>query len=103
MPPTRPTPRDWLRTRDLHNLPVLLVLACAAGGLGYSAAVPEHWRRGVLVMASAMIMAGFFRLVLPARQSGLLTVRSRVADVLCYAGVGAAIWLIALALPAVGP
>src|SRR5262249_61806712 len=84
----RPRAGDRLRSRNLHNLPVLLVLSCAAGGLAYSAIMPTHWLRGVLFMAGALIMGGLFRMVLPARQAGLLAVRGRTVDVLCYVGTG---------------
>ena len=89
-----------LRTVDLRNLPLVLVLAMGATGIAYSAAVPPHWLRGVLVLAGAMAIAGVLRLVLPARQAGLLAVRSRPFDVLCYCGVGIAIVVLGLALPA---
>lgn len=82
---------------------MLVVLACALGGLGYAAVVPEHWLRGVLVMAGGMVLAGLFRLMLPARQAGLLAVRGRLVDVLCYAGVGVALWFVGLALPPAHP
>ena len=88
-----------LRTIDLRNLPLIVVLALAATGIGYSAAVPRHWLRGVLLLAAAMVLAGVLRLLLPARQAGLLAVRGRVVDVLCYAGGGVAIVLLGLALP----
>ncbi len=93
-------PRGGLRTVDLRNLPLVLVLALGATGIGYAAAVPPHWLRGVLVLAGAMVVAGLFRLLLPARQAGLLAVRSRAFDVLCYCGVGVAIVVLGLALPA---
>ena len=95
----RPSPGERLRSRNLHNLPALLVLGCAAGGLTYSALMPQHWLRGVLFMAGALIMGGFFRLVLPTRQAGLLAVRGRLVDVLCYAGTGVALWVVGLLLP----
>ncbi len=88
-----------LPSLNLHNIPVLVVLACAAGGLAYSAVIPEHWLRGVLFMAGALIIAGLFRLVLPARQAGLLVVRGRMVVVLCYAGAGAALWVVGLLIP----
>jgi len=88
-----------MRSRNLHNLPVLLVLACAGGGLAYSFVMPQHWLRGVLFMAGALILGGFLRMVLPARQAGLLAVRGRAVDVLCYVGVGVAIWVVGLLLP----
>jgi len=94
------TPQRGLRTVDLRNLPLVLVLALSATGIGYAAAVPRHWLRGVLVLAGAMVIAGLLRLLLPARQAGLLAVRSRAFDVLCYCGVGVAIVVLGLALPA---
>jgi len=94
------TPQRGLRTVDLRNLPLVLVLALSATGIGYAAAVPRHWLRGVLVLAGAMMIAGLLRLLLPARQAGLLAVRSRAFDVLCYCGVGVAIVVLGLALPA---
>jgi hypothetical protein len=94
------TPQRGLRTVDLRNLPLVLVLALSATGIGYAAAVPRHWLRGVLVLAGAMMIAGLLRLLLPARQAGLLAVRSRPFDVLCYCGVGVAIVVLGLALPA---
>jgi hypothetical protein len=45
------------------------------------------------------MLAGLLRLLLPARQAGLLAVRGRFTDVLCYAGSGVAIVLLGLALP----
>jgi len=93
-------PERGLRTVDLRNLPLVLVLALSATGIGYAAAVPRHWLRGVLVLAGAMVIAGLLRLLLPARQAGLLAVRSRAFDVLCYCGVGVAIVVLGLALPA---
>ena len=88
-----------LRGVDLRNLPLTVVLAMAATGVGYAAAVPPHWLRGVLLLAVALILAGLLRLLLPARQAGLLAVRGRFTDVLCYAGSGVAIVLLGLALP----
>ena len=95
----RPT-AGRLRTLDLRNLPLIVVLALGATGIGYAAAVPRHWLRGVLVLAGAMVLAGVLRLLLPTRQAGLLAVRSRAFDVLCYCGVGVAIVVLGLALPA---
>ena len=89
-----------LRALDLRNLPIVLVLALGATGIAYSAAVPRHWLRGVLLLAVGCALAGAFRLVLPVRQAGLLAVRSRLADVVCYGGLAAAITVLGLALPA---
>ena len=85
---------------DLRNLPILLVLALGDTGIAYSAAVPRHWLRGVLLLAFACAVAGVFRLLLPVRQAGLLVVRSRLTDVVCYVGLAVAITTLGLALPA---
>jgi hypothetical protein len=102
--PTRPSRRGpaggGLRTVDLRNLPIVLVLALGATGIGYAAAVPPHWLRGVLLLAVACGLAGVCRLLLPARQAGLLAVRGRLVDVLCYGGLAVAIVVLGLALPA---
>jgi Protein of unknown function (DUF3017) len=89
-----------LRALDLRNLPIVLVLALGATGIAYSAAVPPHWLRGVLLLAVACAIAGLFRLLLPVRQAGLLAVRARATDVLCYIGLAVAITVLGLALPA---
>jgi hypothetical protein len=89
-----------LRTVDLRNLPIVVVLALGATGICYAAAVPQHWLRGVLLLAGACGLAGVLRLLLPARQAGLLVVRGRVVDVLCYGGLAVAIIVLGLALPA---
>jgi len=89
-----------LRTLDLRNLPIVLVLALGTTGIGYSAVVPRHWLRGVLLLAAACGLAGMSRLLLPVRQAGLLAVRGRAADVVCYLGLAVAITALGLALPA---
>jgi hypothetical protein len=89
-----------LRALDLRNLPIVLVLALSATGMAYAAAIPRHWLRGVLLLAVACAVAGLFRLLLPVRQAGLLAVRGRLADVLCYFGLAVAISVLGLALPA---
>ena len=89
-----------LRTVDLRNLPIVVVLALGATGIGYAAVVPRHWLRGVLLLAGGCGLAAVFRLLLPARQAGLLAVRGRSFDVLCYAGLAVAIIVLGLALPA---
>jgi hypothetical protein len=89
------------RAARFRQLPALLVLLLVAGGLAYSAAVPVHWLRGVLIMASGMIAGGALRLVLPARRAGWLAVRGRTFDVVCYVGIGTVLWLVGLWLPSV--
>ena len=100
VPPQRPVRGGGFRTLDLRNLPIVVVLALGTTGIAYAAIVQQHWLRGVLLLAGGCGLAALFRLLLPARQAGLLAVRGRVFDVLCYTGLAAAIVVLGLALPA---
>jgi hypothetical protein len=59
----------------------------------------DHWKKGLYVVALSVLGAAGLRLVLPARNVGLLAVRSRLVDVLVLGGVGAAIFVLTLAVP----
>ena len=100
VPPQRPVRGGGFRTLDLRNLPIVVVIALGTTGITYAAVVQQHWLRGVLLLAGGCGLAGLFRLLLPARQAGLLAVRGRVFDVLCYTGLAVAILMLGLALPA---
>jgi hypothetical protein len=97
--PARPARSSRL---ELRNAPALTVVVLAGLGLAYVALAPKHWLRGVLVMAFAMGVAALLRTVLPARQVGLLAVRSRFLDALWYAGIAAAMVILGLWLRASG-
>jgi DUF3017 family protein len=84
------------------NLAPLIVVVLGAIGLAYTAAFPKHWLRGVLILALAMAVGAAFRATLPARQAGLLAVRSRFVDVLCYLGAAGAMATLGLWLRASG-
>lgn len=79
-----------------------LVLLVAAAGLAYTVTVPEHWLRGAIGLAGAMLFGGLARLVLPPYRAGLLVVRGRTADVVFYFGIGIVLILLALRLSAPG-
>jgi Protein of unknown function (DUF3017) len=98
-PPHEPLRVAGVRAKNLHNLPAVLVLLLAGGGILYAGIVPNHWLRGVLFMAGALGLGGVFRLVLPARQAGWLAVRGRMVDVFCYLATGTALWVVGLLLP----
>lgn len=66
-----------------------LGVGLAVVGLGY-------WRRGLVLVGLTMLGAAFFRLVLPERHQGALSVRARWFDVLWTGGL--AVGLIGLAL-----
>ncbi len=82
----------------VRQLPLLAVLVTV--GLGLLLVTFEHWRWGLVVIGLALIGAGLLRLLLPVRRVGFLAVRSRPIDVVLMAGVGLALTVIALAIPA---
>lgn len=63
-------------------------LLAVVAGLVYLGFAPQHWLRGVLVVAGGVIFAGLLRLALPDRRSGPLLVRGRWFDGGCYLVVG---------------
>jgi hypothetical protein len=72
-----PLPREW---------PITLILLGVVASLLVVAL--NHFRRGTVLLA-----------LLPARDAGLLAVRSRVIDVLTLGGLGAALLFFALIVP----
>ena len=85
--------------RLAHELPVVTVVFLGLAGIVYAAAF-HYWRRGLYVVAGACLLGALLRLVLPARQVGSLAVRSRGVDVVTLAVLGAALALLAGAVPA---
>lgn len=82
----------------LRHVPMAAVLAMVA--LGLAVVASSHWRRGVALIAGGLLLGGGLRLLLPVRLVGLLAVRARWLDVATYGGLGVAILLIALVVPA---
>jgi Protein of unknown function (DUF3017) len=78
--------------------PFLFVLAIMITSVIYLSAAPGHWRRGVGIISVGMLAAGALRLVLPRRYAGLLAVRARLLDVVCYVALGVAILLLSIRL-----
>lgn len=89
----------WLHTSDLHHIPVILVFVMSFGGLAFSAVVPEHWLRGVLILAAAMLIAGVLRFLLPPSKMEFLAVRGRLVDTGFYLAIGLLIIFFGLILP----
>lgn len=71
-----------------YQWPFLIVILVDAGGFLGGVIWPQHWLRGVSVMAVGLVIGGGLRLVLTAPRAGWLVVRSRGADVFCYLGLG---------------
>lgn len=82
-----------LRARMLAYWPSLLVLFVMLAGL--QQVFTEHWRIGSGLFGLAALAAAGLRLGLPPDRVGLLAIRGRTADVLCYAGFGVAVLLLA--------
>lgn len=84
------------RTQLLTYVPfavVMLLVAVAAVRIGM-----YHWRQGAALVGGALVVAAAFRAVLSNEQAGLLAIRSRLVDVLSYAGLGALIIFVALTI-----
>ena len=90
-------PRLVTPARLLVQVPYLVVGLVVSAGLVLI--VFEYWRRGVVTIGAAMALAGILRLLLPARRSGLLSVRSRGFDVAAYFFLSVAVIGIGLATP----
>ncbi|MGH8861981.1 MAG: DUF3017 domain-containing protein [Jatrophihabitantaceae bacterium] len=84
----------WLRA----ELPFVEVVVVALSSVGYLLVWPDHWRRGVGLIALAMIAAGVLRLTLSPARAGSLAVRGRGWDVACYLAIGVVILVVEIRL-----
>ena len=91
--------RGDLRGRDLKEVPFLIILFVEVAAICYVLAAPEHWLRAVGVITGGLVLAGLFRLMLTDEQAGMLRVRRRSFDVLCYWAFAGLAMMFALALP----
>lgn len=82
-----------------RELPLLTVLGVLAVGLVLVAGL-DHWRLGSLVMGLGLCLGAVFRLSLPARQAGLLVVRSKAVDAAVLLALGFGLVALANAIPA---
>lgn len=76
------------------------VLTVVAAGLVVVAT--GHWRAGIEIFGGGLVGASLLRLVLPARDAGMLAVRARWLDATLLAGAGTALWVLAATMPSVG-
>jgi hypothetical protein len=93
-PPRRPRGRAGAAIG--RHLPFGLVLLTVA--VAMLRMVEYHWRQGAALIGCALVLAAFFRAVLPTRRAGLLAVRGRPVDVLSYGGLGACVLFVALTI-----
>src|SRR3954452_5910601 len=74
-------------------------LVRALGAVGIAIAWHGDWRLGIRCLAGGLCFAALLRLVLPARDAGMLAVRTRFFDAILLGGVGAAILFLAGTIP----
>lgn len=82
----------------MRELPLAVVVAVVATGLVLTA-VFDRWRLGTGVIGLALCLAAAIRLTLPARQAGLLVVRSRAVDAAVLLALGFALVVLANTIP----
>jgi hypothetical protein len=75
------------------------LLVLALGAVGIAIAWSGDWRLGIRCLAGGLCFAALLRLVLPARDAGMLAVRNRFFDAVLLGGVGAAIFFLATTIP----
>jgi hypothetical protein len=75
----------------VSELPFVLVIGLFVAAALYLSMFSGHWRRATLAMGADLLLAGLLRLTLPARRVGMLGVRSRWFDVVCYLVLGGVI------------
>ena len=68
-------------------------------GAGIAVVAGGDWRLGVRVLAIGLMVAAALRLVLPARDAGMLAVRHRAIDVTVLAAMGGLIYFLASSIP----
>jgi len=83
----------------VKELPLLAVVLVVAAGL-FSAGVLHSWRVGSGVVGLGLCLGAGLRLTLPARQAGLLVVRSRGVDAAVLLVLGFALVVLANTIPA---
>jgi DUF3017 family protein len=76
----------------------IVVLALSA--VGIAIVWSGDWRLGIRCLAGALCFAALLRLVLPARDAGMLAVRNRFFDTVLLGGAGVAIFFLATTIPA---
>jgi hypothetical protein len=79
-------------------VPLFVVAGLMAAGL-FIATLLDHWRLGSAVMGVALCLGAVLRLTLPARQAGMLVVRSRGTDAAVLLGLGLAVVALANTIP----
>ncbi|MGI5127536.1 DUF3017 domain-containing protein [Pseudonocardia sp. CA-107938] len=83
-----------LRSRLPLHLPIGMVAVIVV--VGMVRVLTQHWRQGALLIGGALLVAAVFRAVIPDDRIGLLAVRGRSVDVLCYSVLAALMIVVAM-------
>jgi hypothetical protein len=75
------------------------LLVLASGALGIAIVWSGDWRLGIQCLAGGLCFAALLRLVLPARDAGMLAVRNRWFDAVLLGAMGAALFFLATTIP----
>jgi hypothetical protein len=83
--------------RRFREWPITVVLLVVAVSLVIVA--NGHFRRGCVLLAGAVVLAFFLRVLLPSQEAGMLAVRSRRVDVAVLGVLGLAVSVLSLWVP----
>ena len=75
------------------------IVVLAVTGIGIGIVGTGNWRLGTRWVGGALVFAALIRLVLPARDAGMLAVRHRILDCVMLAGVGGVLIFLAATIP----
>ncbi len=97
-------PEPELRPEEPRRRPSTLggavyLLVALATGVGLGAVALGSWRQGLSIMGGALIAGALARLALRDDKAGMLKVRRKSLDVLFMVGLGAALIVLAIAVP----
>ena len=95
-----PEPHDDARRypSTIGGMFYLLVLATVAVAITV-ATIDDHWRTGIRVMGGALVFAALVRLLLRARDAGMLAVRHKVLDAAILLVLGCLLIFLAGSIP----
>jgi hypothetical protein len=75
------------------------LLVLVTSGVGLWIVAHGNWRLGVKAIAASLLVAAAVRLVLPARDAGMLAVRRRLLDVALLTLVGVGLFVLSSTIP----
>jgi hypothetical protein len=94
---TAPVEEERRYPSTIGGMVYLLVLTVVVAGLAIAAV--DEWRTGIRVMGGALILAALVRLVLRARDAGMLAVRHKVLDAAILLVLGGLLIFLAGSIP----